>query len=73
MCDDELNWFLGFHCTSIVGAFHSSHSLNAKKVAVSNSTEVGGMSHSDFKGNQTLKNLCNLAINQFFFLQSTMG
>lgn len=67
MCDDELNLFLGFHCTSIVRAFHGFRNLNAKKVVLSNSTEVGGMSHSDFKGNQTLTNMCNLAINQYFF------
>lgn len=67
MYDDEGNWFLGLHCTSIVRAVHSSHSLNAMKVVVSNTTEVGGMSHSDFKYNKTLTNLCNLAINQIFF------
>lgn len=67
MYDDEVNWFLALHCTSIVRAVHSSHSLNAMKVVVSNTTEVGGMSHSDFKYNKTLTNLCNLAINQIFF------
>lgn len=38
-CGDELNWFLGFHCTSTVRAFHSPQSLSARKAVVSNSTE----------------------------------
>jgi len=42
------------------------------KVAAENLIKVGGMSHSNLKGDKTLTNSHNLAINQIV-LQSTMG